>query len=107
MKNLNEFLLESSIDPNWKEKVRTYKYGAYYLNKDLNDYIKKNFKDVNKSKSKISGKWYTVYYGDSKYGRYMSNHDIVECNPSYMINLDNECWRHTDFDEFYGGSVVD
>jgi hypothetical protein len=94
MKNLNEYLLESSIDPNWKEKVRTYKYGAYRLNKDLNDYIEKNFKYVNKSKSKIDGKWYTVYYGDSKYGR-------------YMINLDNECWRDVDFDEFYGGSVVD
>lgn len=61
---------------------------------ELNDYILKNFKKVNKNDTE--GKWIKVYKSgnDSKYG-------------SYMINIERKLRRNTSFDEFYGGGVVD
>lgn len=61
---------------------------------ELNDYILKNFKSVDRNDT--DGKWIKVYKSgnDSKYG-------------SYMINIERKLRRNTSFDEFYGGGFVD
>lgn len=57
---------------------------------EINSYTKVD-KDANKQ-----GCWYKVYYAgtDSKYY-------------AFMICPDTKEWRHTTFEEFYGGSIVD
>lgn len=82
----NEDLIEKELD-----KIKTYKYGAFGLSELCHKYIKSEFTHSENSRG---GKWYKVYYGDSKYGR-------------YMINIEDKLWRETSFDEFYGGAVVD
>lgn len=64
------------------------------ISNELNDYILKNFKKVNKNDTE--GKWIKVHKAgnDSKYG-------------SFMINIERKLRRDTNFDEFYGGGVVD
>lgn len=70
------------------------KYGRFSIPKEyaseINSYTKV---DENTHKQE---NWYKVYYAgtDSKYG-------------AFMICPDTKEWRHTTFEEFYGGSVVD
>lgn len=81
----------SEIDKALKDIVKRSKYGAYSLSEELYKYIKSTFdQDI----TGVGGKWYTVYYNDSKYGR-------------FMVNLDKKLWRKPSFDEFYGGATVD
>lgn len=82
----------SEMDKALKDIVKRSKYGAYCLSEELYKYIKSTFdQDLTGT---VMGKWYTVYYNDSKYGR-------------FMINIDKKLWRKPSFDEFYGGGVVD
>lgn len=81
----------SDIDKKLNDIVKRSKYGAYSLSEDLYKYIKSTFDQDLKG---VGGRWYTVYYNDSKYGR-------------FMVNLDKKLWRKPSFDEFYGGAVVD
>lgn len=82
----NKALIEKELD-----EIKTYKYGAFGLSELCHKYIKSEF---TQSENSRGGVWHKVYFGDSKYGR-------------YMINIKDKLWRKTSFDEFYGGAVVD
>jgi hypothetical protein len=64
------------------------------ISDELADYIKKEFKNAPDNDTK--GKWIKVHRAgsDSKYG-------------SFMINIERKLRRDTNFDEFYGGGIVD
>lgn len=99
MKELKEYLNESNLSKFDKEiknfdlVEQRYKIKKHSISNDLHKHIKDNFEKVKNSSAK-PGKWYKVYNGDSKYGQ-------------YMVNFDKKVWANVDFDQFYGGGVVD
>jgi hypothetical protein len=82
----NKALIDKELN-----EIKTYKYGAFGLSAICHKYIRAEF---TQSENSHGGIWHKVYFGDSKYGR-------------YMINIEDKLWRKTTFDEFYGGAVVD
>lgn len=89
----NKYASQDDIDDQLNE-LKNSKWPNSSISNELNDYILKNFKKVNKNDTE--GKWIKVHKtgNDSKYG-------------SFMINIDRKLRRDTNFDEFYGGGVVD
>lgn len=89
----SKYASQDDLD-NQLNELKNSKWPNSSISNELNDYILKNFKKVDKNDTE--GKWIKVHRAgsDSKYG-------------SFMINIDRKLWRNTSFDEFYGGGIVD
>ena len=89
----------NNITTGIKSEIKTiqgYRYNQASVSKELDSYIKTNYKKVDRDNYDDSKRWFKVHKSgnDAKYG-------------SYMVCFDTEEWRQQSFDDFYAGGIVD
>ena len=76
--------------------IQNYRYNQASISKELDEYIKNNYKKIDRKNYTSNDRWFKVHKAgnDAKYG-------------SYMVCFDTKEWSQKTFDDFYGGGIVD
>ena len=90
-KNININDIKTEI-----KAIQNYRYNQASISKELDEYIKNNYKKIDRNNYTSNERWFKVHKAgnDAKYG-------------SYMVCFDTKEWSQKTFDDFYGGGIVD